>query len=191
VLTVAQARPVADGPGWWVRFHELPERASAERLRGTYLEVEAGADTLGPGEFWWHEVVGTPVLDTAGGALGTVADVYRAGGAEVLLVRGGPLGELDIANVAALVREFDPRGGRIVVDVDALDLEASAPRLPRGRRTRRAVVTGRGWPTRGMDAAAEASVDVGSGAAMTAEPEGAIEDGAAVRPAPEDRAGGG
>jgi 16S rRNA processing protein RimM len=138
VLTVAEARPVADGPGWWVRFRELPERAAAERLRGAYLEVEADPDTLAPDEFWWHEVVGTPVVDTAGGALGTVADVYRAGGAEVLLVRDGPLGELDIANVASVVREFDPRGGRIVVDVGALDLEPPAARLPRGRRSRRA-----------------------------------------------------
>lgn len=80
-----------------------------------------------------------PVLGLDGTALGTVDDIYRAGAAEVLVVRGGPLGELDVPNVASIVREFAPREGRIVVDAAVLDLdEAPPPRRPRGRRTRRA-----------------------------------------------------
>lgn len=98
-------------------------------------------DSLAAGEVWWHEVVGTPVTDASGAALGEVADVYRAGGAEVLVVTGGPLGELDIPNVAAVVTEFAPREGRIVVDLEVLDPEAPAPRRPRGRRTTRAAAS--------------------------------------------------
>jgi PRC-barrel domain len=94
--------------------------------------------SLPEGEVWWHEVVGTPVTDMSGDRLGTVADIYRAGAAEVLVVRDGPLGELDIPNVAMIVREFAPREGRIVVDVQALDPEPPAAARPRGRRTTRA-----------------------------------------------------
>ena len=133
-----EARPVADGPGWWLRFRELRDRGAAERLRDAYLEADVEPASLAEGEVWWHEVVGTPVSDTSGGPLGVVADVYRAGAAEVLVVRDGPLGELDIPNVASIVREFAPRAGRIVVDVQALDPEPPAPARPRGRRTTRA-----------------------------------------------------
>ncbi len=129
---------MADGPGWWIRFRELPDRAAAEHLRDAYLEAEVPQGSLADGEVWWHEVVGTPVTDLAGSPVGVVADLYRAGGAEVLVVRGGPLGELDIPNVAAIVREFAPREGRIAVDIEALDPEPLVPRRPRGRRTRRA-----------------------------------------------------
>ncbi len=77
-----------------------------------------------------------------GAEVGEVAEIYRSGGAEVLVVRGSR-GEIDIPNVGAIVREFAPREGRIVVDLGALDLdEAPTPRKPRGRRTRRALQAG-------------------------------------------------
>lgn len=140
-LTVADGRPVADGPGWWLRFKEIHDRASAEALVGTYLETTAvDASALAAGEVWWHEVLGVSVTAADGRALGSVADIYRAGGGEVLVVRGGALGELDIPNVAAVVREFDPRAGRIVVDLEAFEDPPGAPApRPRGRRTRRAL----------------------------------------------------
>jgi ribosomal 30S subunit maturation factor RimM len=58
----------------------------------------------------------------AGNALGTVGDIYRAGGAEVFVVRGGPHGEFDVPAVRAFIRTFAPRRGEIVVDADALGL---------------------------------------------------------------------
>jgi len=48
-------------------------------------------------------------------------DVYRAGGAEVVVVRG-PAGEVDIPLVRAVVRTFAPARGEIVVDGEALGL---------------------------------------------------------------------
>ncbi|HYM82686.1 MAG TPA: ribosome maturation factor RimM [Candidatus Dormibacteraeota bacterium] len=136
-LTVAEARPVADGPGWWLRFRELRDRAAAEGLRDRYLEADVPGDSLAAGEVWWHEVVGTPVEDLEGRPVGVVADLYRAGGAEVLVVNGGPLGELDVPNVASIVPTFAPREGRIVVDLAVLDPEPVVAKRPRGRRTTR------------------------------------------------------
>jgi 16S rRNA processing protein RimM len=120
-LTITSAVPIADGPGWRLQFAEVPDRTAADALRDAYLESEGGGD-LARGEYWWHEVIGVPVTDTSGRELGTVQDVYRAGGAEVFVIRGGPVGEFDVPAVRAFIRIFAPRRGEIVVDADALDL---------------------------------------------------------------------
>jgi len=130
-LTVAWSSPVADGPGWRIRFNEVTTRDAADALlRGAYLEWVASPEAeLGRGEYFWHEVIGAAVQGVDGTELGTVRDVYRSGGAEVFLVDGGPYGEFDVPAVRAFVRVFAPRRGEIVVDVEALDLT-----VPKGRR---------------------------------------------------------
>lgn len=133
-LTVAWATPAE--PGWLVRFEELADRSSVEDLRGAYLEalVEPGEE-LARGEYYWHEVIGATVVDVDGRTLGTVVDVYRAGGAEVFVVRGDPYGEFDLPAVRDFVRVFAPRRGEIVADLEGLELTAPAPKRPRGRRS--------------------------------------------------------
>jgi 16S rRNA processing protein RimM len=122
-LTIASAAPVEDGPGWRLTFAEVADRTTAETLRGIYLETPSGAgEGLARGEYYWHEVIGVPVTDVDGSALGVVRDVYRAGGAEVFVVRDGPVGEFDLPAVRAFIRVFAPRRGEIVVDAEALDL---------------------------------------------------------------------
>ncbi len=133
-----------DGPGWRLRFREVPDRTAADALRDTYLEAEVPpGGGLRRGEYWWHEVIGCAVRDVDGDELGTVADVYRAGGAEVLLVRGAR-GELDVPVVRSVVRIFAPRRGEIVVDGSALGVRGDAaeategaPEPARPRRSRR------------------------------------------------------
>ena len=126
-LTVAWARPVEDGPGWRLRFDEVPDRAAAERLRDAYLDIEVDrAADLDAGAAYWHEVVGVTVRDSTGAPLGTVAEVYRAGETEVYVVRGGPQGEFDVPAVRDVITTFAPERGELVVDETVLDL-ASAP----------------------------------------------------------------
>jgi 16S rRNA processing protein RimM len=108
--------------GWRLRFAEVADRTAAESLRDAYLEAVAGpGEELPRGEYYWHQVIGAAVTDVEGAALGEVVDIYRAGGAEVLLVRG-PAGELDVPVVRSVVRIFAPARGKIVVDGDALGL---------------------------------------------------------------------
>jgi 16S rRNA processing protein RimM len=146
-LTVTWSQ--SDSPGLLVRFREVPDRAAAEELRDCYLEADAAPEALPAGTYYWHEVAGTRVLTEAGEDLGTVVDVFRAGGGEVFVVRGGSRGEVLVPAVGAVVRELAPREGRIVVDASALALdEAVRPRRPRGRRTTRAL---RGTPAPGAD----------------------------------------
>jgi 16S rRNA processing protein RimM len=119
-LTIIEAEP--DAQGWRLRFAEVPDRTAAETLRDVYLEaVVAPGEQLPRGEYYWHQVIGATVTDTDGSALGEVVDIYRAGGAEVVVVRG-PTGELDVPLVRAVVRIFAPTRGEIVVDGEALGL---------------------------------------------------------------------
>ena len=96
-------------------------------------------------------MIGTTVRDTEGVDLGEVVDVYRVGGAEVLVVRGEPYGEFDLPAVRAFIRIFAPKRGEIVVDVAALDLQPPRVKRPRGRRASRGIAAAEG----GDDAATE------------------------------------
>jgi 16S rRNA processing protein RimM len=153
-LTVVWSSPVADGPGWRLRFQEVPSREAADALRGAYLEWVAEPDAeLARGEYFWHEVIGAAVRGVDGAELGTVRDVYRSGGAEVFLVDGGPYGEFDVPAVRAFVRVFAPRRGEIVVDVEALDL--TPPRRRGGNGDRPKAPRRRSGPRRKAPAAGQ------------------------------------
>jgi len=134
-LTIASAEAVADGPGWRLRFREVGSREAADTLRDAYLESEVHpAGELARGEVYWHEVVGAVVRDVDGADLGVVQDVYRVGENEVYIVRGERFGTFDLPAVRAFIRVFAPRRGEIVVDADALDLQAPKRRQPEGER---------------------------------------------------------
>jgi 16S rRNA processing protein RimM len=122
-LTIAESAPVADGPGWWLRFGEVPTREAADALRGVYLEIDPPDEPREPGRWYWHELQGLAVRGTDGTELGSIVEIYRAGGAEVFVVRG-PRGEFDIPGVHGIVTELAPERGELVVDLDALDLDA-------------------------------------------------------------------
>jgi 16S rRNA processing protein RimM len=122
-LTIDEASPVADGPGWWLRFHEIPDRNAAERLRDIYLEIDAPVEPRVPGQWFFHELEGLAVRSRSGEDLGSVVEIYRAGGAEVFVVRG-PRGELDVPGVRGIVTELAPERGEMIVDLDALALDA-------------------------------------------------------------------
>ena len=134
-LTIASAEAIADGPGWRLRFREVSRREEADTLRDAYLESEVHpAGELARGEVYWHEVVGATVRGVDGAELGVVQDVYRVGENEVYVVRGEPFGTFDLPAVRAFIRVFAPRRGEIVVDAEALDLQARKRRSPAGER---------------------------------------------------------
>jgi 16S rRNA processing protein RimM len=122
-LVIDEASAVADGPGWWLRFDGVPDRNAAEALRGVYLEIEPPDEPREPGRWFWHELEGLAVRGSDGTELGRVTDIYRAGGAEVFVVRG-PRGELDVPGVKGIVLDLAPDRGEMIVDMDALALDA-------------------------------------------------------------------
>jgi 16S rRNA processing protein RimM len=136
-LTLIEATPAA--PGVFVRFGEVADRASAQRLVGAYLSVEV-SDTpeAAPGErrVYWDDVIGVDVRDRMGRLVGTVADCYRAGGAEVYVVKAPDGGEIDLPAVAAVIVDFDPRNGIITVDLEGSELAVRPPKRPTRSRSR-------------------------------------------------------
>lgn len=137
-LTIVSAGPVEDGPGWRIRFREIMSRTAAEGLRDAYLETIVDRSTdLEPGAAYWHELIGVEVRGLDGTLLGAVADVYRAGAAEVLVVRGGPGGEFDVPVVRDIIRTFTPDRGEIVIDEAVLDLGAAPVDEPVARPPRK------------------------------------------------------
>ena len=91
----------------------IDTREAAERLVGRYLEV--GARPLPAGTFYWHQLVGLRVQDEAGVALGTVAEVFRAGENEVYRVVRPDGPELLLPAIRDVVRQIDANAGVMVV----------------------------------------------------------------------------
>lgn len=157
-LTIASAEAIADGPGWRLRFREVPNREGADTLREVYLEATVRPDEeLGRGSYYWHEVIGAAVRGVDGAELGTVQDVYRVAENEVFVVGGGSFGTFDLPAVRAFIRIFAPRRGEIVVDAEALDLRpprrrapGERPKAPR-RRSRRPASGGAAEPPAKVD----------------------------------------
>jgi 16S rRNA processing protein RimM len=179
-LTIVSAEAIADGPGWRIRFRELPTREAADTLRGAYLEAAVRPEEdLARGSYYWHEVIGTPVRGVDNAELGTVRDIYRVGETEVFVVTGGSVGSFDLPAVRAFIRIFAPRRGEIVVDAEALDLRPAGertwdpdrPRAPR-RRGRRPPVAASGSEGGVPASAPDEPGGVRNDAAVIAPPEG-------------------
>jgi 16S rRNA processing protein RimM len=177
-LTIVAAEAIADGPGWRLRFGEVPSREIADTLRGAYLEVEVRPTAdLARGEVYWHEVMGVAVRGLDDTELGTVTDIYRVAENEVYVVSGGPYGSFDLPAVRAFIRIFAPRRGEIVIDAEALDLRP--PKPPRSQdpdRPRAPRRTSRKRTKTAPDAAGEPGVEAGDGSGPPAEPEAAATD---------------
>ncbi|HEY7106586.1 MAG TPA: ribosome maturation factor RimM [Acidimicrobiia bacterium] len=107
-LVVASARRHHDR--WLVRFEGIDDRDGAEALRGAVLTASPlGGDVeLADGEYWVHELIGSAVVDTGGGALGAVAAI-EANPAHDLLV-------LDSGALVPIVFVVERRDGTVVVD---------------------------------------------------------------------------
>lgn len=121
-LTVTRSH--RDGPGLLVRFAEVNDRQTADRLRDAYLEAPAD-EPLAESAYYWHDIVGCKVRTTAGEELGVVEDVFRVGEGEVYVVRGRR-GEILLPATSWVIKELAPAEKRIVVDAAALGLDEVA-----------------------------------------------------------------
>src|SRR6185503_13429852 len=95
-----------------LRLDGISDRAAAERLAGRYLE--APAEPLPPGTYYWHQLIGLAAFDEAGTELGHVVEIFRAGENEVYRIEG-PSGELLVPALRDVVRSIDLESGRMVI----------------------------------------------------------------------------
>lgn len=90
----------------------IADRTAAEQLTGRYLEAVAGP--LPTGSYYWHDLEGLTVVDERDRPIGTLTEVFRAGGNEVYVVEG-PDGERLIPALRAVVLDIDLGRRRMVV----------------------------------------------------------------------------
>lgn len=115
-LTVAVAR--SHGARLLVRFDEVPTREVAEQLRGAQLFVDAAdlPPPEDPDEFYDHQLEGLTAVLADGTEVGTVTEIARAPGSELLVIARTGGGEALVPFVRAIVPEVDVAGRRVVLD---------------------------------------------------------------------------
>jgi 16S rRNA processing protein RimM len=131
-LTLTEWMPAS--PGAFAQFAEIVDRGTAQVLVGSYLSVTLTAEPGEPGRVYWDEVVGVDVRSPEGELIGTVIDCYRAGGAEVYILRTPDGGEMDLPAVASIIVTFKPREGVIVANIVGSELTIRAPKRARSPR---------------------------------------------------------
>jgi len=131
-LTLTEWMPAS--PGAFAKFAEIVDRGTAQILVGSYLSATLAADPGEPGRVYWDEIVGVDVRDPAGELIGTITDCYRAGGAEVYILRTPDGGEMDLPAVASIIVTFKPREGIIVANIAGSELTVRAPKRVRTSR---------------------------------------------------------
>ncbi len=122
-LTLEKASPHTGG--LLVTFAEVPDRDSAERLRGASLEVDRG--TVPPAEegtYYFFELVGCLCFDGSE-ELGQVEDVLEDGGGLLLRVARGDRQVL-VPFVERFLRRVDVEQGRIEFELPPGLIEACA-----------------------------------------------------------------
>ena len=113
-LTIASAR--GQGARLLVRFEEVADRTSAERLRGRTLVVPVTwLPRLPDGEYWPHELEGCEVLTGSGRRLGTVTDVVANPANDLWVATDEEGNETLVPAIGDVVVEVDTDARRIVV----------------------------------------------------------------------------
>lgn len=102
--------------GLLVKFEEVPDRTTAERLAGRYLLV--AIEELAPaeeGEVFYHQLLGAEVVTTDGDPVGRVREVYETEPTHLLEVEGDGKRHL-VPFADSVVRQVDVESRRIVIE---------------------------------------------------------------------------
>jgi 16S rRNA processing protein RimM len=109
---------VRDGKMAVARFEGVADRGAAEALRGSLIEIDRSAlPPLADGEYYHADIIGLPVLDRDGNAIGTVVAVENYGAGDLL--------EIALADGRKSLIAFKPgiadlEDGRIALDPEFL-----------------------------------------------------------------------
>jgi 16S rRNA processing protein RimM len=99
-----------------VRFQGVTSLEQARELRDMTVAVEEQAlPPLHDGEFYYYQVEGLPVFTHSGELIGSIAQVFFAGGHDIWVVRRGKK-EYMIPVTEEIVRSIDIPGRRIVIE---------------------------------------------------------------------------
>lgn len=99
------------------RLEGIDTIEQAEALRGKLVQVPvAEAPALAEDQFYWHQIIGLVVEDTAGNSIGRVVDILRTGVNDVYLVDADGK-EVLIPAIEDVVKKVDLARGRMIVEL--------------------------------------------------------------------------
>ena len=102
---------------------DCPDRTAAEKLKGLLIAVPRNSLPEQPDdEYYWSDLIGLAVVNDAGVALGTVANLLETGANQVLSVQGDS-GVILIPFVASAIKQVDVKNKIIRVDWSAAYLK--------------------------------------------------------------------
>jgi 16S rRNA processing protein RimM len=115
-VTIATVRPHSGR--LLIRFDEVPDRTSAENMRGAQLLVDLAnlPPSDDPDAFYDHELEGLTAVLADGTEIGTVREIARSPGGELLVLTLPDDTEALVPFVRQIVPEVDVKGGRVVLD---------------------------------------------------------------------------
>ena len=97
--------------GWVVKLLGIEDRGGAEALVGRYLAApRAAMPRAADGEYYWADLVGLQVVNSAGVVLGQVKSLIETGANDVLVVQDGEAERL-LPFVDAVVLKVDVEWG--------------------------------------------------------------------------------
>ena len=106
----------AHNKGLLMSLEGVTDRNAAEALRGRRLTVPGDqVPELPDDEYYAFDLIGMQVETEGAEPLGAVDEIMAAGGSNVLVVRGGPRGEILLPAAREVLRHIDPQRRRIVV----------------------------------------------------------------------------
>jgi len=106
------------GDGVVVLLEGVGDRTAAEAMKGVLVGAPRSALPMtDEGEFYWADLIGLDVVNTAGERLGKVVGLIETGANDVLRVRGeGDEAERLLPFVSAVVLTVDKEAGQIRVE---------------------------------------------------------------------------
>ena len=104
------------GAGFVAQLRGVGDRDAAARLAGMQIAVPAAVlPVLDEDEFYWRDLIGLQVVNSAGEALGAVTGFLASGANDVMVVRDENVERL-VPFARSVVQSVDRDSGCIVVD---------------------------------------------------------------------------
>ena len=118
-LVTIQSVRQQSGSEVWIRLKEVRDREMAMGLRDATLEIdEAERPEPPPGEYYYDQLEGLEVVDTAGKHLGRISQVIPRGAQDLYSVDTGS-GEYLVPATGTIVKKVDLEAGVVVIDPPA------------------------------------------------------------------------
>lgn len=119
---VTVERAALHGRFWLIKFAGIDTREEAAALRGAWILIRPEERVILPaGSYYYDQLIGLKVYNTAGECLGQIKDIIPGAAHDLYLVRRDEPDEKEflLPAVKAFVLEIDLSGGRIIAEPPA------------------------------------------------------------------------